>query len=160
MAAIRKTMMTAAVVADRVTAAKLAQAAAAAETPPRRSTRVAAPSVASPPARVQPPQSRYPSRCSSGIYSTNVRGVSSNQETTTAVLPPAAAVSVEAVAAVKVPASAQAAAAAVQAITSVQASSAVSMLFFVRFFLSELIYTNSYYLLCSVFIPFRIYKLV
>ena len=32
-AAIRKTMMTAAVVADRVTAAKLAQAAAAAETP-------------------------------------------------------------------------------------------------------------------------------
>jgi hypothetical protein len=35
----------------------------------------------------------------------------------------------------------------------------VSISFFVRFVLSELIYTNSY-LMRSVFIPFRIYQLV
>ena len=73
-------------------------------------------------------------------------------------LPPAADVSVEDVAAVQPPASAKAAAS-VQGVASVQAHSVVSISFFVRFVLSELIYTNSY-LMRSVFIPFRIYQLV
>ena len=73
-------------------------------------------------------------------------------------LPPAANVSVEAVAAVQPPASAEASAS-VQGVASVPAASLVSISFFVLFVLSELIYTNSY-LLRSVCIPFRIFQLV
>ena len=73
-------------------------------------------------------------------------------------LPQAANVSVEAAADVQPPASAEASAS-VQGFASVPAASLVSISFFVRFVLSELIYTNSY-LMRSVFIPFRIYQLV
>ena len=99
-----------------------------------------------------------PFRRSSGINPTNVGGASSNHANTTAVLPPAADVSVEDVAAVQPPASAKAAAS-VQGVASVQAHSVVSISFFVRFVLSEVIYTNSYRM-CSVFIPFRLYQVV
>jgi len=57
----------------------------------------------------------------------------------TAVLSPAAPATDEAVAAVQAPASAEAA-------TSVPAASSVSILSFVRFDLSEFVYTNSYLL--------------
>ena len=81
------------------------------------------------------------------------------QESTTAVLPPVATATVEAVAAVQVPASAQAIIHSVPAAASVPAASAVSISTLVRFDLSEFFYTNLY-LLCSVFIPFCIYQLV
>ena len=81
------------------------------------------------------------------------------QETSaTAVLPPGANVSVEAVPAVQSPAFAEASAS-VQGVASVPAASLVSISFFIRFNLSEFTYTNSY-LLHSVYIPFIIYQLV